>query len=174
MMQKAVMLSVLAALAVLSSAAGLPAQEDPSTSCDVKKAGLDPAKFHLYLTKDTPYTSWPLLPGTERMTPPPSPSPHGEYRTTYVNPAALRSLQEGRGMDFGSLVVLESYDAGRKPIGLSVKLKIKGYHPEAGDWHWFQYDANGKVLSCGRTAVCIGCHSTRRENDFIMTGPVKR
>ncbi|HWR72634.1 MAG TPA: cytochrome P460 family protein [Nitrospirota bacterium] len=173
MMRKALFLSVLTALAVLCGPAGLHGQEDPSTSCDVRKAGLDPVKFHLYLTKDTPYTAWPLWPGTSAMAPARPPFSHGTFRTTYVNPAALRSIREGRGMDFGALIVTESFDAGRKLTGLSVKLKIRGYHPEAGDWHWFQYDAGGAVLSCGRTAVCIGCHAARKENDYLMTEPAR-
>jgi hypothetical protein len=76
-------------------------------------------------------------------------------------------------MAFGSLIVLESFGADRKLVGLSAKLKIKDYHPEAGDWHWFHYDARGNVLSCGRTPVCIGCHEGRREDDFLLTRMVK-
>jgi hypothetical protein len=165
-------LGVLAVLLLLNSAQVPHAQEDnPATSCDFRKAGLDPAKFHLYLTKDTPYTSWPLWPGSAAMTP--TKPPHGPFRTTRVNPAALRSIEAGSGMDFGSLVVMEDLGPGGKLLTLSAMLKIKGYHPEAGDWHWFQYDANGAVLACGRTAVCIGCHGSRRENGYIMTAPVK-
>jgi hypothetical protein len=173
MMKSAVSFCVLVLLLILAPVFCVCAQgEDPTTSCDVKKAGLDPVKFHVYLTRDTPYTSWPRWPGTSAMRT--GNPPHGALLATYVNFAALRSIEEGKGMAFGSLVVTEDLGSDGKLLTVSAMLKIKGYHPEEGDWHWFQYDAGGAVLACGRTASCINCHRSRRENDYLMTAPVKR
>ncbi len=139
--------------------------------CDVKKAGLDAAKFLIYFTQDTPYTSWELWPGMGRLRR--GKEPHGAFLTTYVNPVAHRSITGKGGMAFGSLIVTENYDSGKKLIELSVMLKIKGYNPRAGDWHWFQYAPDGKVLATGRVGVCINCHGTNKNNDYIMTSRVK-
>ena len=135
--------------------------------CDFRRAGLDAAKFHIYVTQDTPYTSWPLWPGTNRFQP--GKGPHGAYLTTYVNPAAQQSIADKEGMAYGSLIVTENFDADKKPAGLMIMLKIKGYNPQAGDWHWFQYDARGAVLAAGRVASCINCHGSRPANDFLKT-----
>lgn len=166
---------VLAALLMLAFAYGLPAQEeDPATSCDVRKAGLDPVKFHVYLTRDTPYSSLPRWPGTEPGRPGPGAAPHGVFVTTYVNAAGMESLQKGGRMDVGSLVVMENFAADGKPSGLSVMLKIKGYNPGAGDWHWFQYDAEGNAVASGRVSACIACHAAGRERDYVMTAPLAK
>ncbi len=77
-------------------------------------------------------------------------------------------------MAFGSLIVVENHDADKKLTDLTVMLKIKGYNPQAGDWHWFQYDPRGKVLAEGRVDICIDCHRSKSNNDFVMTGTATR
>ncbi len=142
-----------------------------SPGCDVKTAGLDAAKFFIYFTQDTPYASWELWPGTGRLRR--GKEPHGAFLTTYVNPVAHRSLAGKGEMAFGSLIVMENYDSVKRLIDLTVMIKIKGYNPQAGDWHWFKYASDGKVLATGRIAVCIDCHGAKKGVDYIMTAPVK-
>jgi len=139
--------------------------------CDVKKAGLDATKFFIYFTQDTPYTSWQLWPGKEKFTP--GKDPHGAFVTAYVNPVAYRSITGKAGMAFGSLIVVENYDSDKKLANLTVMIKIKGYNPQAGDWHWFKYASDGKALAAGRVDVCINCHGAKKDNEYIMTSPVK-
>jgi hypothetical protein len=171
--QRIVSVFILAMLFLMALTSGPRAQEeDPATSCDVRKAGLDPKKFHVYLTKDTPYQQWSLFPGKKAVRP--AGAPHGPQQKTYVNPVALRSIDEGKGMAFGSLIVTEDLGSDGNLVKLSAMLKIKGYNPGEGDWHWFQYDAKGAVLACGRTPSCISCHRSRRENDYLMTAPITR
>ena len=140
--------------------------------CDYKKMGLDAAKFYIYLTQDTPYQSWAAWPETRKLST--GKAPHGAYVTTYVNPAARRSIETKEGMAFGSLIVTENFDADKKPTGLMVMLKIKGYNPRAGDWHWFHYDSRGTVIAAGRLETCVNCHRAGKDNDFLMTSPVRR
>ena len=140
--------------------------------CDYKQVGLDAAKFYIYLTQDTPYRSWSLWPGRERLSP--GKVPHGRFVTTYVNPAALRSVENGGGMAFGSLIVTENYDADKKLTGLMVRLKIKGYNPPEGDWYWFQYDQGGDAVASGRLDSCINCHRTRTEKEDLTIQPIKK
>lgn len=135
--------------------------------CDYKKIGLDAAKFYVYLTQDTPYQTWSIRPGKTKLTP--GKEPHGEFVTTYVNPAALESIVSRSGMAYGSLVVTENYTAGKKMTGLMVMLRIKGFDPQAGDWYWFHYDPQGAVLAEGRVGNCIKCHRTINKNDYAAS-----
>jgi hypothetical protein len=68
---------------------------------------------------------------------------------------------------------MENYTADKRLVELSVMFRIKGYNPGAGDWHWFQYAPDGKVLAAGRVETCIRCHEAKKVNDYIMTAPVK-
>lgn len=159
-------------LACSLSGAGLAASaqnKDEPLPCDYKQVGLDAAKFYVYLTQDTPYRSWSLWPGRGKLSP--GTAPHGIYVTTYVNPAALRAIEGGEGMPFGSLIVTENYDAGKQLTGLLVKLKIKGYDPPAGDWYWFQYDSRGAVIAEGRVDSCKTCHRTQTGKERVLTEP---
>ena len=147
------------------------AGSDDSRPCDYREFGLDGEKFFLYLTKDTPYTKWELWPGTEPAAP--ARGPHGPFLTRYVNPAAYQSIVKGQGMAFGSLVVMENRGADGRLGSLAVKIKIKGYNPEAGDWYWFFFGPDGKIEAEGKAGRCISCHGGMKANDFVMTGPVK-
>ncbi len=143
---------------------------EPS-GCDYKKYGLDAEKFFQYFTQDTPYTSWQLWPGKGKLHQ--GKEPHGSFLTTYVNPVAYRSITQKSGMAFGSLIVVENYGLDKKLADLTVKIKIKGYNPRAGDWHWFKYAPDGKVMAAGKVDMCLECHGKMKENDYIMTAPVK-
>lgn len=170
-MKKLFSIIVSIAMVLFGTALVSPAQDDVGPApCDFKQIGLDASKFYLYLTKDTPYTRWPVRPGKDKLTP--GKKPHGQLLTTYTNPAAHEAIINREAMPYGSILVTENYDADKKPLGLMIMLKIKGYNPPAGDWYWFHYDAGGAVLSSGRVPQCITCHRERKDNDFIMTGPV--
>ncbi|MDA8125116.1 MAG: cytochrome P460 family protein [Deltaproteobacteria bacterium] len=133
--------------------------------------GLDGPKFFLYLTKDTPYTRWPLWPGEGRDRP--AGEPHGPYRTLYVNPAASAALTRGEPLPFGSLLVMENRAADKSLRNLAVRIKLKGYHPEAGDWYWFLFSPDGSLQAEGKPGTCIACHSGAKDRDFVMHGSVR-
>ena len=164
--------SVLITLSILGAGPPAPAQDKGEPlPCDFKQVGLDAAKFYIYLTQDTPYRSWSLWPGKGKLSP--GKAPHGVFMTTYVNPAARRSIESGEGMAFGSLIVTENYDSDKKLIGLMTRLKIKGYDPP-GDWYWFQYDQRGTAIVAGRVDSCRSCHRSQTGNDNLMNAPVKQ
>ena len=141
------------------------------SSCDYKVFGLDGSKFFLYMTKDTPYTGWSLWPGRKEAA---FGQPfHGPMVTTYVNAAARDSIIRREGMAFGSLIVMENRTPDGKLTSLDARLKIKGYHPEGGDWYWFRFSPDGAILTEGKAASCLACHGQKRENDYVMTAPVK-
>lgn len=147
-------------------------EEGEPLPCDVKRVGLDAAKFYIYITQDTPYTSWALWPGKDKHSP--GREPHGAFLKTYVNPVAHHSIINREGMAYGSLMVTENYDTDKKLTGLMVMLKIKDFNPQAGNWYWFHYDPQGTVVAAGRVETCINCHRSKNDNDFVMTALVRK
>jgi hypothetical protein len=165
-----IIISFMIFLLTMSPASSARGETEP-LPCDYKKSGLDSSKFYLYLTKDTPYTRWIVLPGNDKIAP--GKESHGASATIYVNPVASRSIEGRAGMAFGSVIVLEEYDSAGRNIGLAVMIKIKGYNPVAGDWHWFHFAADGSTRAAGRVDACILCHSENKGNDYIMTTTVR-
>ncbi len=158
-------------IAVGLSCPGFAGEAGESRPCDYKAFGLDGAKFFLYLTKDTPYTAWRPWPDREPMAP--ATEPHGQFTAAYVNPAAYESITKREKMAYGSLIVMENRDREKKLKNLAVRIKIKGYNPEAGDWYWFLFAPDGTVSAEGRVGACIGCHGKMRANDFVMASPLQ-
>jgi len=166
---KTVLIAFLLAAALwVAAPAGRAGEPSP---CDYREFGLDASKFFLYLTKDTPYTGWSLWPGRSAMGP--AGSPHGPRVVAYVNPAARESILRKGGMVFGSLIVLENRAADGRLTSLDARIKIKGYHPEGGDWYWFRFSPDGKAMAEGKAPSCLACHGQARDNDFTMTAPVQ-
>ena len=158
-------------IAVISGFGMFACASDGDRPCNYTEFGLDGKKFFMYFTQDTPYTSWQLWPGKGKLNP--GKEPHGSFLTTYVNPAAYGSITGKKGMAFGSLIVVENYGPDQKLADISAKIKIKGYHPQADDWYWFRYAPDGKVMAAGKVDFCLDCHRKQKENEYIMTAPVK-
>ena len=67
-----------------------------------------------------------------------------------------------------------------KTLGaVTVMYRVNGYDPDAGDWFWAKYKADGSIAKAGKVAGCIGCigcigcHAAVINNVWIFTGPVK-
>jgi hypothetical protein len=119
-----------------------------------------------------PYTDWQLYPGKGRMYQ--GTQPHGAFLTTYVNEAAYYSVKDKKGMSDGSIIVKENYTADKKLDSLTVMYKIDRYNIKAGNWFWVKYGLEGKVMASGKVEACITCHESKKENDFIYSGTVKK
>lgn len=132
----------------------------------------DAEKLNEYLVKLNPYRAWELWPGKGRLYK--GTEPHGALLTTFVNEKAYFSVRDKTGMVYDSIIAKENYTADRKFDSLTVMYKIRGYNPAAGDWFWAKYAPDGKVLAAGRVDACINCHSKKKDNDYIMTGDVKK
>jgi|Deesub1362A_J573_1020465.scaffolds.fasta_scaffold00093_23 hypothetical protein len=133
--------------------------------------GADAEKLNEYLVLYNPYKGWSLWPGKKKLYR--GTEPHGVLLTTFVNDIALRSIKKKTGMKYGSIIVKENYTPDKKFIALTVMYKIQGYNPEAGDWFWVRYARDGTVQAAGKVKSCIDCHSKRKDNDYIFSGPVK-
>jgi hypothetical protein len=138
----------------------------------VAEPGADAAQLNVYITKSKPYTSWQLWPGKGKFYP--GKEPHGSLLTTYVNETAYSSVIGGKGMANGSIIVKENYTADRRLAALTVMYKIKGYNAPGGDWFWAKYGPDGKAMASGKVEACLKCHGEKKDNDFILTGVVKK
>ena len=127
--------------------------------------------LYTYIMKLDPYSQWELWPGKGKLYR--GTEPHGSFLTTYVNGRAYGSAQKKTAMPDGAIIVKENYTPDKTLAALTVLYKIKGYNPEKGDWFWAQYEPNGKEVASGKIDSCIACHETRKDNDYIFTGPVK-
>lgn len=130
--------------------------------------GTDAEAIYKYITQEDPYKNWKLWPGKGKLYK--GRHPHGAYLTTYINEAAWLSIEAGKPMVNGSIIVKENYTPKKELAAITVMYKVKGYNPGAGDWFWVKYGADGKILKSGKVEGCIKCHSAKKENDFIFTG----
>ena len=116
--------------------------------------------------------SWRMWPGKTPFYP--GAEPHGSLLVTYVNNQAYRAIEEKKGMfPDEAIVVKENYAPDQKLAALTVMYKVKGYDPEANDWFWATYQPDGKIQAEGKVEMCINCHGAKRDNDYIMTAPLK-
>ena len=122
-----------------------------------------------YITETNPYTEWSFFPGHEGMYP--GQSPHGAFLKLYVNERALEAINAGETeMPDGAILVKENYADDQKTLAAVTPMyKKTGYNPEAGDWFWAKYQADGKVASAGKVEGCINCHRTAQGNDWLFT-----
>jgi hypothetical protein len=101
--------------------------------------------------------------------------PHGALLTTYINLPALMGVVGTKGeMPEGAIIVKENYSADKKLVAITAISKVKGYNPEAGDWFWAKYAPDGKIEAEGKVQMCINCHGSKKDNDYIMTAPLKK
>lgn len=143
---------------VLASEGGMPAAEGK--------------EVYSYITKDNPYQGWALFPGKDKLYK--GQHPHGALLTTYVNDVALNGINQRVGtLAAGAIIVKENYMPDKTLGAVTVMYRVDGYDPEAGDWFWAKYNADGSIAKEGKVAGCIGCHTAAISNDWIFTGPVK-
>jgi hypothetical protein len=128
----------------------------------------DGAKFWSYITKTDPYLGWGYFPGYYGIYP--GKTPHGAFLKIYANGIALKAAREGKPMPNGAILVKENYGKDKKTLmALTPMYKVKGYNPEAGDWFWAKYGADGKILASGKAEGCIKCHGTVKAKDWRFT-----
>jgi hypothetical protein len=117
-----------------------------------------------HMNQDEPYAEysfWPENVGLVKGN-----APHGEFIKTFVNDRALKP--KGPHFPDGSVIVKENYTADSTLAKLTVMYKAKGYNPEGGDWFWAVYEPDGAVKAEGKVQSCIGCHTVRKDKDFVF------
>ncbi len=132
----------------------------------------DGKTIYNYITQTEPYKNWELWPGKGEFYK--GLRPHGAYLTTYVSKGALKTIEKKRGsFPNGSIIVKENYTSEKKLDSVTVMYRVKGYNPDAGDWFWAKYAPDGNIQAEGKVKGCINCHSLKKTNDWVYTGPIK-
>ncbi len=140
-----------------------------STSIQKKTDG---KTVYKYITQTEPYKKWALWPGKGEFYK--GLQPHGAFLTTYVSKGALKTINKKTGsFPNGAILVKENYTPKKELDSITVMYRVKGYNPDAGDWFWAKYAADGTVQAEGNVKGCINCHSIQKMNDWVYTGPIK-
>jgi len=131
--------------------------------------GPDGAAVWNHISKVSPYTEWGqwadhggMLAGR---------APHGKFHKVFVNKQGLDSKTPP--LQYGAIEVKENYSKAKELKAITVMYKVKGFNPDSGDWFWAKYSPTGEVLKAGKPKGCIGCHSTRVANDFVLVHEFK-
>ena len=125
--------------------------------------------FWTYIAETHPYTEWDQWPGHTGMHP--GQSPHGAFLKVYVNNAAKKAIEDGKMMmPEGAIVVKENYAKDKETLAAVTPMyKAEGFNPDAGNWFWAKYKADGSVLASGKVEGCIDCHSKVKDKDWLFT-----
>jgi hypothetical protein len=130
--------------------------------------GAEGAAVYSYITTVSKYQDWDLWPGKDKMYK--GQPPHGAFLTTYINKAAKSAIDAGKVTGAGAILVKENYSPEKKLAAVTVMYKVAGYNPDANDWFWAKYAADGKVQKEGKVEGCIKCHGAKKVNDYVFTG----
>jgi hypothetical protein len=131
--------------------------------------GPDGAALWNHISKVSPYTKWGQWADHEGMLA--GRAPHGKFHKVFVNKKGKDSTSPP--LQYGAIEVKENYSPSKELKAITVMYKVKGYNPDSGDWFWAKYSPTGKVLKSGKPKGCIGCHSTRVANDFVLVHEFK-
>lgn len=118
-------------------------------------------------TEIADYESWGRF-DAQSDTPVQSADHMGMFVVSYYSSDTLAWDLDGDAPD-GAVAVKEIYmsaDA-EAPMGFTVMRKVAGYAPEAGDWFWADYGADGTVNAAGAIDMCLGCHS-QSNTDYVF------
>ena len=117
-------------------------------------------------------------------------APHGGVLRAYMNDIAFDAVTDSLGtFPAGSIIVKENHNPGDLEFDLSdgnravpgfdgnleaitFMVKLDGYNPEAGDWFWAKFAADGSLEAAGRPAGCIACHTQVSDNDWVFDANV--
>lgn len=139
---------------------------------EAEKPDADGAALWTFLVSDDPYEQWELFPGTTEQYE--GKEPHGALLTTYVNDEAKDSIDGKEGMmEDGSIIAKQNYTPDGTLDAITVMYKVEGYNADVGDWFWVKYKPGGEIEAEGKVDGCIGCHSDKKDNDYIWTADIK-
>jgi hypothetical protein len=100
--------------------------------------------------------------------------PHGALSTTYIDIPVFMAIARKEGvLPDKAIIVKEDYSADKQLTAITAMWKARGFNPDGGDWFWAKYAPDGKIQAEGKVDTCIACHGKNKNNDYIMTGPLK-
>ena len=121
-----------------------------------------------YITQTNDYENWDHWPGYDGLYE--GQSPHGAFLKLYVNDEAKEAINSGTGiLPENAIIVKENYNKQKELVAITPMYKKVNYNPEAGDWFWAKYGADGEIMAEGKVGSCIDCHSKVSGNDYLYT-----
>jgi hypothetical protein len=124
-----------------------------------------------YITLDNNYKSYPMWPEQEGIQP--GQAPHARFHKVYISRGLRGALPiKERLAPDGSIIVKENYSDDKVMVAYTVMAKVKGYDQKNNDWFWVNYTPAGEVVLEGKVDMCINCHASSNNNDFIMLQPL--
>ena len=125
-----------------------------------------------YLQEVSYQKTWELWPGKGELYG--GTEPHGMLLTTYLNTTAFAALTGKAGaMPHGAIIVKKNHMPDGALESTTVMYKVAQYNPEHNDWFFTKLRADGAVDVEGKVPGCQGCHSLRKDNDYIYTASLK-
>ena len=111
------------------------------------------------------YTSFPAL-NTELKV---SPTHQGMLVRTHLDATATQAYNsKSYPFSDGATAVKEAHKSADGPTeALFVMKKIKGYDSANGDWYYAMTAPDGTAMQKGKVQMCISCHSTVKNKDYI-------
>lgn len=135
----------------------------------LSKEELSAGRVWKRISMEEKYTGYKNWPGHEGMQS--GQSPHGVKHVVYINDILSKALPiKNRIAPYGSMIVKENYNSSKELKAVTVMIKTKGYNPNAGDWFWAKFKADGNVEKAGKVQKCIECHKSAFdvENDYVV------
>lgn len=109
-------------------------------------------------------------------------NPFFGYRNVYVNDIGIEAMRSGTAYPDGSLIVMSFHEpvaqdsaiVQGKPMKYVLMLKDSDAR-ETDGWRYEAYPADTMTPIVGADAAekCHGCHTSRREQDFVFSGYVE-
>ena len=125
-----------------------------------------------YLKEVDYQEGWELWPGKGKLYQ--GVDPHGMLLTTYLNSTAMTAVTDKAGvMPEGAIIVKENYMPDGVLDATTVMYKVTGFNAEHNDWFFTKLGADGSVQAEGQVPGCQACHSVKKDNDYLYTGPLK-
>lgn len=146
-----------------SSTPQAPANTSPSTG-NQPTIATEPSDADLK-TLAKSYTTFAAL-NTELRK---SPTHDGMMVRTHLDVATMQAYNsKSYPYPEGATAVKEGHMTADGPIKtLFMMKKIKGYDPNNGDWFYAMAAPDGTAMQKGRVQMCISCHSTVKNKDYL-------
>ena len=162
-MKSKALIGMFAALTVLSACQKKAEPIFPAFSADEISA----EAVWERISVDYSYQDYACWPGHDGIRP--GQAPHGALHRIFINKTLLEALPATDSVaPYGSIIEKDNLNASRDLEAITVMVKVKDFNPEAGDWFWAKYGADGSVQAEGKPGGCIGCHEGLRDNDYVI------
>jgi len=118
------------------------------------------------------YSAWAMFP--ENTAPTLSKAHMGMYVVAHYNDVVATAVQaKTLPLPDGALIVKDNFAHADDKMPMAITVMSK----QSGGWYWIEATSDGKVIldSMGKAlegtdvAMCVGCHESKKSNDYVMT-----